>query len=98
MWGILVSAIGWIINYALGGSVIKWAVLAILWGGVFLLVKMLISFIPSFIDGSTLNASTSFFTPAIWYFFDYLKVSYGLSMVMSAFVARFLVRRIPFIG
>lgn len=98
MWGILISAAGWLLNYFLGGAAIRWAVLALLWGGVAILLNMLLSYIPAFVDGSSLSSGTSSFTPGIWYFMDYFKVEFGISTALSAAVARFIVRRIPIIG
>lgn len=98
MWGLIISAAGWLINYLLGGAALRWAFLAILWGVFGYLLKMVLSYIPAFVDGSSLAAGTSSFTPAIWYFMDYFNVQFGISVCLSAAVARFIVRRIPGIG
>lgn len=36
--------------------------------------------------------------PSIMYFADLFMIHYGLSAMVSAYILRFLVRRIPFIG
>lgn len=34
----------------------------------------------------------------IWYFLDAAQISYGFSVITGAFVLRFIIRRLPFIG
>ncbi|WAB95621.1 DUF2523 family protein [Pseudomonas putida] len=36
--------------------------------------------------------------PGVWYFLNLMHLPYGLTMVTGAYVLRFLVRRIPFVG
>ncbi|KVN60064.1 DUF2523 family protein [Burkholderia stagnalis] len=36
--------------------------------------------------------------PGVWYFLDLFSVSYGMPMVVAAYAARFVIRRIPLIG
>lgn len=98
MWGAIISAFGWLLNYILGAGAIKWAVLALLWYGVTILFDVLISLLPSWFDAGGLSGLFGFMTPGMWYFFDYFKGSTAISMIFGAVVARFLIRRLPFIG
>jgi len=34
----------------------------------------------------------------VWYWLDLFNLSYGLNVIFSAYVARFIIRRIPLIG
>lgn len=36
--------------------------------------------------------------PSVWYFLGIMQIPYGITVVLGAYVLRFLVRRIPFIG
>ncbi|WP_307941535.1 DUF2523 family protein [Pseudomonas mosselii] len=36
--------------------------------------------------------------PSVWYFMSIFQIPYGITVVLSAYVLRFLIRRIPFIG
>lgn len=36
--------------------------------------------------------------PGVWYILDIFKISFGISACLSAFVTRFIIRRIPVIG
>ena len=98
MWGIVVSALGFIFRYAFGAGAIKWVLLALLTYGFSMLVDMLLSFFPSWFSADGMNGAFSTFGPWAWYFFDYSKSGDGLSIVLGAYTARFLIRRIPFIG
>lgn len=98
MWGALVSAFGWLLQYVLGAGAIKWAVLALLWYGGSVLVSLLLSLLPAWFDATSLSGLFAFMPPGAWYFWDYAQGDAGLSMLLSAAVTRFLIRRIPFIG
>lgn len=54
----------------------------------------------SFIIGVIQNAAQIFsvIDPSVWYFLNIMQVPFGISVVTSAYLLRFLVRRIPFIG
>lgn len=52
-------------------------------------------------SGISSNALTSAFTglpSSVWYFINLFNLSYGVPIVIGAFVTRFLIRRIPIIG
>lgn len=36
--------------------------------------------------------------PSVWYFMSMFQIPYGITVVLGAYVLRFLIRRIPFIG
>ncbi|UZM15479.1 DUF2523 domain-containing protein [Pseudomonas kielensis] len=54
----------------------------------------------SFIVGLISSAGELFsaIDPSVWYFLNIFQIPFGISVVMSAYLLRFLVRRIPFIG
>lgn len=98
MWDIVVSALGKIIQWMLTGGVIKWALAAILWGAGTLLTKLMTALLPDWFGTGGLTDGFSLFSPAMWYFWDYCQGTLAVSMIFGAFAARFLIRRIPFIG
>lgn len=98
MWGGIISALGWLINYVLGANVVKWAVLALLWYGVSVLFSTLLTLLPTWFDAGGLSGLFNFMTPGMWYFWDYFKGSEAISLIFGAVTARFLIRRIPIIG
>lgn len=36
--------------------------------------------------------------PSVWYFMSVFQIPYGITVVLGAYILRFLIRRIPFIG
>ena len=62
------------------------------------LITLAISFIPDFVSMAGLNSFTFTFPPSIWYFIDLVKIEFGITTMLTALVARFILRRIPFIG
>ena len=54
----------------------------------------------SFIVGLITSAGELFtvIDPSVWYFMGIMQIPYGITVVTSAYLLRFLVRRIPFIG
>jgi len=45
-----------------------------------------------------INSGISGIPPMVIYFADFFQIGYGFSLVVCAYIARFLIRRIPFIG
>ncbi|SDT62376.1 DUF2523 family protein [Pseudomonas prosekii] len=54
----------------------------------------------SFIVGLISSAGELFtaIDPSVWYFLNIMQIPFGITVVSSAYLLRFLVRRIPFIG
>ena len=98
MWGLLISAFGYILDYVLGAGAIKWVLLAVLSYGVTFLFDTILGLLPDWFSASALSNAFDFMPPGAWYFWDYAQGSIGFSMVFGALVTRFLIRRIPFIG
>lgn len=98
MFAAVVAALGRILAWFLGAGTMKWALGAFLVFGLTILVDFLLTLLPAWFSPDGLSGATSVFTPQVWYFLDYFNIQAGLSMAFSAYVARFLIRRIPFIG
>lgn len=54
----------------------------------------------SFIVGLITSAGELFtaIDPSVWYFMNIFQIPFGITVITSAYLLRFLVRRIPFIG
>lgn len=97
MWGVLVSALFRVVGWLLGSAAIKWAFSGLLVFAIAPLFDILLSFLPSWFN-SDISSAAAGITSDMWYFIDYFNVSYCLSLVMSGYATRFLIRRIPFVG
>lgn len=74
----------------------------IIFGGVLiglgLLVPKAIGYLGGFINPGGLTSAFGAVSPGVWYFLDFFQLGYGLPLVLSAYIARFLIRRLPLIG
>lgn len=93
MGALLSSIFGWLFRTVL----IKF----ILFSALFLIVSEFASYLSTKISAVTpdsLNAALSSLSPAMWYFIDLTMFSVGFPMIVSAYLLRFAIRRIPILG
>lgn len=98
MFAVIVAALGQFVSWLLGASTFKWIFSAFLWFGLAALLDLLLDLLPGWFSTDGLVSASAVFTPEIWFFIDYFNVQLGLSLTFSAWVVRFLIRRIPFVG
>ncbi|MCL2875468.1 MAG: DUF2523 domain-containing protein [Betaproteobacteria bacterium] len=94
MWQILGWALGWFVR----DVVVKFLVFSGLYALLLLLVPLAVSFLGGFISSSSLNDIFSAIPAGVWFFLDLFRIDLALPLVISAYVARFLIRRLPVIG
>lgn len=94
MWLLISPLLTWIFR----GVVVQFLVLTAVVALVVFLVPFAIEQIGAFIGTSGLSSAFSGLPAGIWYFIDLARLDFGVPWVLSAFVARFLVRRLPVIG
>lgn len=95
MYGILISAFNSILGFILRQVVVKFVVMFALYFVIQAFVSVLGGFIPS---PSSLSGALGSLTSGSWWFMDLFVFSQGASLVVTALVYRFLIRRIPLIG
>ncbi|RZI43725.1 DUF2523 domain-containing protein [Herbaspirillum sp. HC18] len=95
MFGIVLSAINAALTFVLRSVLVKFAVFF----GLYFVTTEFLAYLSAHLpDASSINATLAQITPGVWYFLDYFGFTYGFPMVLSAWVLRFLIRRIPVIG
>lgn len=97
MWGILLSAANYLLGFLIRGVIAKFFIFF----GLFFVVSEFIPVLQSagiIPTVSTLNGAFGGLSSGFWYFADLTGVNYGLPLVISAYVSRFIIRRIPFIN
>ena len=72
--------------------------LAVLFAVVGFLVPYVVSFIVGFLNVDALNSAFGSLPSGVWYFLNYCEVPFGLPLLISAYISRFLIRRMPVIG
>lgn len=95
MFGILLSAGNALLGWLVRGVLVKFVVFIALYWVVAELVAVMAGWLPS---GNGLTSAFAGIGAGTWYFLDLFAFSSGLPLLVSAFVTRFLVRRIPVIG
>ena len=95
MWGILLSAVNTALGFVFRATIIKFALFFGLFYAVSEFVPVLASWLP---DTASLSSAFGLQTPHVWFFLDIFEVATGVSMLLSAWVTRFIIRRIPLLG
>jgi len=87
-----------VVKWVLNSVLLKASVFGILFALVAALGNYLLQKLGGFTSTSALTSAFASIPAEMWYFIDMLNLAFGLPLVISAFVARFLIRRIPVIG
>lgn len=87
----LMSVISWFVRSVLVKFLIMFSLFFVMSEFIPILVKLL----P---NSTNLKDLFSLLPDSVWYFLNYFKVPIGITMVISALLTRFLIRRIPLIG
>lgn len=97
MFGIFLSALNTVLGFVFKSAIVKFVVFFALFFVVEGFVSVLVAsgILPS---AQALSSSLSGIPGGVWYFLDLFGFSAGFPIVLSAFAARFIIRRIPFIG
>lgn len=97
MFAIMSSVFNAVLGFVFRSLIVKFVVFFGLFFVTTEFVQVLVSsgLLPS---ASSLNGVFGGIPSGIWYFLDLFNFSMGFSTVLSAFVARFIIRRLPVIG
>lgn len=95
MFGIFLSAIFSALGFLLRSVLVKFVVF---FGLFFITTEFIALVVPLLPGAASLTQAFAAQAPGVWYFLDLFKVGVGVSACLSAFVTRFIIRRIPVIG
>ncbi|WP_304349394.1 DUF2523 family protein [Comamonas testosteroni] len=97
MFGILMSAFGSSLGWVFRVVVIKFIVFTVLFVVVSAFMAAIVNYgvIPSFSNAQSMAGNIS---SGAAYIFSLFKIWTGISMIITAYITRFMIRRIPFIG
>jgi len=91
---LLAPVLSWIFR----DVVVKFIVFASVFALVAFLVPKAINYLGGFINPSGLSSAFGAVSPGVWFFLDFFQLGYGVPLLISAWVSRFLIRRLPVIG
>lgn len=98
MFKVIFMAISAILQYLLTGVLIKFVVFFSVY---YLTSDLVPEVIDTFVSKKLIPDLNSLFgqlPEEVWYFFNLFQIPTGISLMISAMVSRFAIRRIPFIG
>jgi hypothetical protein len=88
------SAITWLLREV----VLKFVVFTVVSALVAFFVPLAVGYLTPFIGTGNLTALFFRLPSGVWYILDFFALDFGLPLLISAYVARFLIRRLPVIG
>lgn len=94
MFEIIKSALMWLI----GGAQIKFILATIIFGIFSFLTVQVTDQLAPYVNTTSLSNAFNALPPSVWYFADAINIAGGATIILGAYIARFIVRRIPFIG
>jgi Protein of unknown function (DUF2523) len=94
MLAIFAPMISWIFR----GVVIKFLILTAVFAVLAIAIPAAIALIVPHISTAGLSSAFSGIDSGVWWFLDFFALDYGIPLIISAYVARFLIRRLPLIG
>ena len=87
-----------VVSFILRDVVLKFVVFTSVFALVVFFVPYAVGYLAPYLGTSSLTSAFGALAPGVWWFLDMFNISYGVPTVIAAFVARFLIRRLPVIG
>lgn len=87
-----------VIKWVFDVVIIKFVVMGALYIVVYELTPLILEQTTSSVSPGGLTTVFSAIPPGVWFFMDFMAIDVGLPLMIVAYVARFLIRRIPLIG
>lgn len=97
MFGIILSALNVLLGFLIRSVIVKF----VIFFGLFFITTEFVQVLTSagiLPNASSVSTSLGGIPSAVWYFLDLFNVSAGIPIIFSAYVARFIIRRLPVIG
>lgn len=87
-----------IISWLLREVVLKFVVLGAIFLVLTVVVPMAVGYLGPWLGTSSLSSAFSGLSSGVWFFLDFFNLGFGVPLIISALVTRFLIRRLPVIG
>ena len=94
MLAFLAPVVTWIFR----AVVVKFLVLTAVFAVMAVVIPVAISFLAPFLGVGSLNSAFGGIDSGVWWFLDFFALDYGIPLMISAAITRFLIRRLPMIG
>jgi len=87
-----------VFRWLLGVTQIKFVLFTALFAIMNFFSTAITDLLGSVVSTTGLSSAFSSLPSSVWYFINLLNLSYGVPIIIGAYVTRFLIRRIPFFG
>jgi Protein of unknown function (DUF2523) len=98
MFALLRSAFNYGAGLFLKTGIVKWGVM---FAAFYLISDLLVILLELALPAGGIQALNSAFSgipSEMWFFMNLFQISYGIPLIISAFITRFIIRRLPIIG
>lgn len=85
-------------GFLLREIIVKFMVLTAVFALLALFVPKAIELIAPYLSTANLSGAFAGLGPGVWFWLDAFQLPYGVPLLISAWIARFLIRRLPVIG
>lgn len=85
---------GWLLK----GVQLKFILFTIIAALFTFIMSFVVPQISNFVSPSALTSAFLSVDSRVWYFINLMNIAGGLSLILSAYIARFIIRRLPFVG
>lgn len=95
---LLAPIIAPLVGFFVRDVVVKFIVFTAVFALVAFVVPKAAGYLAPFLGVGSLTSAFSGLPSGIWFFLDFFNLAFGVPLLISAYVARFLIRRLPLIG
>jgi hypothetical protein len=87
-----------LVTFLLRDVIVKFLVFTAVMALVIFFVPFVVDYLGDFISSDGFTSAFDSLSPGVWFFLDFFALDYGIPLLISAYVSRFLIRRLPLIG
>ena len=87
-----------VVGFLLREIIVKFIIFSALFAVLAYLVPKMLAYLGPFLGVGSLASAFGAISPGVWFWLDFFQLGYGVPLLISAFVTRFLIRRLPVIG
>lgn len=87
-----------LVGFLIRDVIVKFIVFTAVFALVAYLVPKAVGYLAPFLGLGSLSSAFSGLPAGVWFFLDFFNLGFGVPLLISAFVSRFLIRRLPVIG
>lgn len=87
-----------VVSFLLREVVAKFVVFTAVFGLVAVLVPVVIGYLAPYLGVGALSSAFAGLSGSVWFFLDAFALGFGVPLLISAWVTRFIIRRLPVVG